>query len=65
MARCEIEIKEQKEREDRAMMVAKAIQVDHNKRKAALNARGVIARRQEGKKRQDHGSPGYRPIGSC
>jgi hypothetical protein len=51
-ARHKIEIKEQKEREDRAKRAAKAIQVDRNKRKAALNARGVVARRQE-KERKD------------
>jgi hypothetical protein len=51
-ARHKIEIKEQREREDRAKRAAKAIQVDRNKRKAALYARGVLARRQE-KERKD------------
>jgi hypothetical protein len=46
-ARHKIEIKAQKEKEDRAKRAAKAIQVDRNKRRIALNARGVVARRQE------------------
>jgi hypothetical protein len=44
-ARYKIEIKEQKEKEDRAKRAAKVIQVDHNKRKAALNTRGKVARK--------------------
>jgi hypothetical protein len=51
-ARYKIEIKEQKEKEDRAKRAAKVIQVDHNKRKAALNTRGKVARKQE-KERKD------------
>jgi hypothetical protein len=51
-ARHKIETKEQKEKEDRARRAAKAIQVDRNKRRAALNAIGVVARRQE-KERKD------------
>jgi hypothetical protein len=51
-ARHKIEMKEQKEKEDRAKRAAKAIQVDRNKRRAALYTRGVLARRQE-KERKD------------
>jgi hypothetical protein len=51
-ARQKIKAKEQKEREDKARKAAKAIQVDRNKRKAALHARGVLARKQE-KERKD------------
>jgi hypothetical protein len=51
-ARGKIAAKEQKEREDRTRRAAKAIQVDRNKRKAALHTRGVLARRQE-KERKD------------
>ncbi|KIN00700.1 hypothetical protein OIDMADRAFT_29776 [Oidiodendron maius Zn] len=50
-ARHKIEEKERKEREDRAKRATKAIQVDRNKKKAALYARGVLARRQERERR--------------
>ena len=46
-ARYKIEIKEQKEKEDRAKKAAKAIQVDRNKRRIALYERGKAARKQE------------------
>ena len=46
-AREKIAAKEQKEKEDKARRAAKAIQVDRNKRKAVLYARGVAARKQE------------------
>ena len=51
VARHKIEEKERKEREDRAKRAAKAIQVDRNKKKAALYVRGVLARRQERERR--------------
>lgn len=51
-ARLKIQAKEQKEREETTRRAAKAIQVDRNKRKAALYARRVLARKQE-KARKD------------